>query len=524
MVGGMSVFVSRAGRFSFVGLGILICIIWAFYLTENIRGARAWEKAQALMLSSHEPTELSEVIPPPVADGLNMAMAPIWVEVFKADAGTYTGQAGLRIRKLKLKPADKNNASPMPRLVNRLQGNAMDWDAWGKFLLPVDEKNKQSDTIAALAAYLTRTELQTVVDEVAKAANRTTLRWPYEYEKTFRMKVPPLSPLLDTAKFLELRAAVQLEGNNVSAASKDLRLLYLLAEKTGHEPGLIHCLVGMALGSVGDEVLSMGLQRRSWSDKELAEWQSFVVRRGILARGAQSLRGERALFLHVMNQMTAQEFALVTLFGGSELGGGDRFVTNLMKLFFYLRPRGWADLDRATYAVEAQHRIDRLMGIQNEDQLDVDYPEKREPEDKVYLCHPEIGDWRYPMSNMSLPALNSFVRKVIEMEAATQNSLAAIAIERYRLKNGKIPDSLDALVPAYLAGVPHDIIDGQPLRYRCVGVDSYIIYSVGWNGKDDGARWSQSKYRGDWVWPSKAGLADKMEASSGAGKVPSRSR
>ena len=68
----------------------------------------------------------------------------------------------------------------------------------------------------------------------------------------------------------------------------------------------------------------------------------------------------------------------------------------------------------------------------------------------------------------------------------TRTSLAAVAIERYRLKRGgALPDSLEALVPEFLSGVPIDPLSGEPVRYRRIG-DGYTVYSVGRNGKDDG--------------------------------------
>ena len=62
----------------------------------------------------------------------------------------------------------------------------------------------------------------------------------------------------------------------------------------------------------------------------------------------------------------------------------------------------------------------------------------------------------------------------------------AIAIERYRRDHaGALPDTLDALVPAYLSEIPADPLTGASLLYR-VGSDAYTIYSVGENGVDDG--------------------------------------
>jgi hypothetical protein len=70
-----------------------------------------------------------------------------------------------------------------------------------------------------------------------------------------------------------------------------------------------------------------------------------------------------------------------------------------------------------------------------------------------------------------------------------------------------LPDSLAALAPRFLETLPADLIDGQPLRYRKESAGGFILYSVGWNQKDDGgtiARTSGERQEldlseGDWV-------------------------
>jgi hypothetical protein len=88
----------------------------------------------------------------------------------------------------------------------------------------------------------------------------------------------------------------------------------------------------------------------------------------------------------------------------------------------------------------------------------------------------------------------------------------AIALERYRLACGEFPGSLDMLAPRFIGTVPHDVIGGQPLHYRRTNKGQFILYSVGWNGRDDGGKVGYFKGNislditsGDWVWqyPSK---------------------
>lgn len=44
----------------------------------------------------------------------------------------------------------------------------------------------------------------------------------------------------------------------------------------------------------------------------------------------------------------------------------------------------------------------------------------------------------------------------------------------------------DALAPQFIIKLPHDVINGQPLKYRRTDDGSFILYSMGWNEKDDG--------------------------------------
>jgi hypothetical protein len=60
-----------------------------------------------------------------------------------------------------------------------------------------------------------------------------------------------------------------------------------------------------------------------------------------------------------------------------------------------------------------------------------------------------------------------------------------LGIERYRLANGKLPENLAELVPAYLDTVSKDPFDGQELRYKRLE-KGYVVYSIGRDLSDDG--------------------------------------
>jgi hypothetical protein len=66
-------------------------------------------------------------------------------------------------------------------------------------------------------------------------------------------------------------------------------------------------------------------------------------------------------------------------------------------------------------------------------------------------------------------------------------TLAAIAAERYRLAEGRWPETLEQLTPRYLTDVPRDPFDGQPIRYRRLD-EGVVIYSVDRDREDNGGR------------------------------------
>jgi hypothetical protein len=81
----------------------------------------------------------------------------------------------------------------------------------------------------------------------------------------------------------------------------------------------------------------------------------------------------------------------------------------------------------------------------------------------------------------------AYIDKVVDCIAQVRMARAAIAVERYRLSSGKLPDSLAILVPQFLSSLPVDPFDGQPLRFKRM-VKGYVIYSVGPDGVDNGGK------------------------------------
>ena len=72
-------------------------------------------------------------------------------------------------------------------------------------------------------------------------------------------------------------------------------------------------------------------------------------------------------------------------------------------------------------------------------------------------------------------------------DAQLRTAVAALAAERFRIDHGRWPESLDQLVPRYIKAVPRDPFKEGPLKLVKLP-DGVFIYSVGFDGKDDGGK------------------------------------
>jgi hypothetical protein len=107
------------------------------------------------------------------------------------------------------------------------------------------------------------------------------------------------------------------------------------------------------------------------------------------------------------------------------------------------------------------------------------------------------------IARVLLPSLSRIIIRSAETQTAANQAAIACALERYRLANGNFPDTLDALAPKFIAQLPKDVINNQPMKYRRTSDGQFVLYSVGWNEKDDGGTPGKTLFdekNGDWVW------------------------
>jgi type II secretory pathway pseudopilin PulG len=110
------------------------------------------------------------------------------------------------------------------------------------------------------------------------------------------------------------------------------------------------------------------------------------------------------------------------------------------------------------------------------------------------------------LAAMAAPNFTKAFQKAAYDQTFVNEAQIACALERYRLQNGKYPDTLAVLVPQFISKIPHGLIGGKPMNYYCKGGENFRLYSIGWNESDDGgipartADGKEDREKGDWVW------------------------
>ena len=100
-----------------------------------------------------------------------------------------------------------------------------------------------------------------------------------------------------------------------------------------------------------------------------------------------------------------------------------------------------------------------------------------------------------------MPALMSPAKRIAATQTILRSLATACAVERYRMAHGRLPATLEDLVPAFLPSAPTDPLTGKPLCYKPSESSSYLIY---------GTRWDQTDNAGSSV-TALTGLSSRLE-------------
>jgi hypothetical protein len=304
-----------------------------------------------------------------------------------------------------------------------------------------------------------------------KAAGTTDCDYEWDWRQSVTTGMSQLADVRHCAQLLALGAIYYANAGDPNAAMRYIEDGLRLADSLRREPALIHYLVRIACLSLMTGSLDRSLDTATFTDGQLTELdQALAATAGTLDL-TQVLITERCIMIE-----TCRDPFVAT---GTAPSPRFRMLPGMTRT-------GIADvLNYMEDCIEASRRppMDRLEGF-------------REATAKL-----EGLSVLHVMIRMLGPAMGRVAEIDLRSRASIDLARTALAIERYRLVTGKLPEQLGDLVPQYLKEVPLDPFDGKPIRYLRTK-PGYRLYSILDDGQDNGGKDKNEVPRGTpYDWP-----------------------
>jgi hypothetical protein len=468
------------------GGAVLFTLIVAFFSIEKARGRSAWKSYQEEARSRQTKLNLTEFVQPAVPDERNFAAIPLFQEAFADPA------AG---KVLELPHA---NRAKLPSLGNIAKDQLPDLAGWQKFFvdakfIPAAGDDAAADVLKALEHYAPQWE------QLRAAAGRPESRFPVRYEDGAAAALPHVQLFQSAPRIIALKLAAHLAQGNSAAAYEDFRLglrLYAALEK---EPTLIAGLVRIGGLSILENGVWAGLVQRQWAAPELEKMESGLAQLRLFDDCTLAMGSERGFNNLIYDQYARKGAADLAELLVVVQDGQPRPSTRLATMLLAPYPSGWWRLSQT----RTNRYFDEILGQISQDppRVYLDRPVTSMPASMAGVGLVERA--RYFLFFTMTPALSDIGRSYAYAQTLLDETRLACALERHRLANGNYPASLDPLAPAFLPVLPRDVMNGEPLHYRLGDDGGYVLYSVGWNLRDDGGKSEpdrSAKRQDDWVW------------------------
>jgi hypothetical protein len=513
-------------RFLF-GTACFATLVALFYAEEDWRGAHDWEHFKSDWAAKGEKFDFAAFVPPAVPDAVNFAMVPVfdttrdlasrkWRDEHRNQHRSKSNDSEWDVKLVDPLDfsVDSENGAPDHGFGDWRRSKMCDLSAWQNYYRTLATKTNTypvspqpqspaQDVLLALSPF------DPVLEQLRQAAQRPESRFPLDYddEDPAEILLPHLAPLKRCSEILEARSLAELANNQPDKALDDVKLGLRLAEAVRTEPVIITHLVRIAIVQLMLQPVWEGLAEHKWSDAQLVELDAALARLDFLADYKLSVRGERAMHIKVVDwleQKRSRYWKLFNIMDSDTRNGMNNFGVTVE---IYLMPKGWFYQNEIVIA-----QLDQQWILPAVDEAQQTIAPKM-----IALAQTNIDAALQPrafdrFARLLVPALGNYAVKAAFGQSQANLARTTLALERYRLAKGGYPETLDALAPQFIAQVPHDVIGGQPLKYRREANGQFVLYSVGWNETDDGGvlvfkngrkdtpESSMDTDQGDWVW------------------------
>jgi hypothetical protein len=283
-------------------------------------------------------------------------------------------------------------------------------------------------------------------------------RFPTRFADGISMLLPHAQQIRAGARLLALETVVSAHRRQPDAVMESVTTMFAAARSLEQEPILVCQLVRMALSGMARARIAWLLSADILDDEQLQALDAELATSDYHQPLRRALMGERVIGL----QAFANPRSLGPDFPNAPLG---LTPSSDQTMYLQIMSQMISAADSAGPArKQAIDRIDTRL---------------------KQLAGNNGAKLRYPITLLMVPALSAFGEAGSRNEAERDATRTALAIERFRHREGRLPAKIDQLVPNYLGAPLIDPFDGAALRYRADAAE-YLVYSVGSNGVDDG--------------------------------------
>ena len=383
--------------------------------------------------------------------------------------------------------------------------SAMQMVAPGKALIrwaQPDVRNETTNTWEETEAVLAQDDQ--ALELLEQIIERPVLDFHLDYRQGFSLMLPHLGALKQATQRLSYGAVLELHRGDSEAAAIKVRTVLAIAKGMADERLVISQLVRMAIAHIALAANWELLQSANATDEQLAALQrdwtglefspavenALLMERAIAEMTLARMRNSSAAFNQVANGWGSTRNASSA---GNWLDqAAELTVLKTKETVWHF---AWSYPDQLKALQGHQAVIEAVRQFKNGEPFKValENEEKRLNELGI-IARPNDSDVLFDFNDMDLRSLfsrsvlslQSLLRRVLVVEASRRMTLTAIALKRYQLRHGSYPRELAALEPDFLRTIPRDPVDGQRLRYRLNPDGTFLLYSIGEDGDDNG--------------------------------------
>jgi hypothetical protein len=337
----------------------------------------------------------------------------------------------------------------------------------GKAVLPARTEPLTPEMMKAISQYLT--DNKKTLELLHKVSAIEYSRYPTDLSLGYtQFPSNHYSDMRDCINLLGLESIYLAEDANSQASLESIKSMFNLARSFKNEPLLISQLVRLSFQNAAATNIERVINRTDFTDEQLKELTKILsdassdtdsLKRGIV--------GERCIMLNSMELMMSDSLSRATM-QMQESG------IPAAALFPVYKAVGLLDSDIIIYL----DTIEKVLNV-----LDLPLDERWEASRLIDAKIAGISKIHVFLLE-TMPSFRGYILPEIRTAAGLRAAQTAIAIQRYRLAQGKLPDSLTEFVPEYLESIPLDPFDGKELRYRKLP-QGYVVYSIGEDLSDD---------------------------------------